>query len=53
MDADVENLEGEASDSETSIWSVPKDTWNKDTDDWSYLLPETQTCPLFIYFLKL
>ena len=35
MDADVENLEGEASDSEASIWSVPKDTWNKDTVDWS------------------
>ena len=45
MDVDVENLEGEASDSEASIWSVPKDTWNKDTDDWSSPLPETKLVP--------
>ena len=45
MDADVENLEGKASDSEASIWSVPKDTWNKDTDDWSSSLPETKLAP--------
>ena len=45
MDADVEKLEDEASDSEASIWSVPKDTWNKDTDDWSSSLPETKLVP--------
>ena len=41
MDADVENLEGEASDSEASIWSISKDPWNKDTDNWNLSIAET------------
>ena len=41
MDADVENLEGEASDSEASISSIFKDPWNKCTDNWHLSKAET------------
>ena len=41
MDADAENLEGEVSDSEASIWSISKDPWNKDTDNWHLSKAET------------